>query len=158
MQKSGKTIKQHLVRSDPFKDNKCSDENCLICIQNSGINCKVRDTVYYHECEDVDKCNGTYIGETSDSIRERTVEHSQKCYYKSKDSAHYEHNLEKHNGQEQNLRIKILGKCPNDPMLRQCMEAILIKDLDPEMNRRVECGNKSKSKKNDPQTALTSNN
>ena len=142
-------MKQHLVRSDPFKDTKCSDEGCPICNQDNGINCKMRDTVYYHECDEVKKCSGIYVGETSDSLKERTIEHKEKCRYKSKESAHYKHNLAKHNGQEQNLRVKVLGRCSNDPMLRQCMEAVVIRDMDPEMNRREECGNKTKNSKNE---------
>lgn len=140
LEKSGRSIKQHLVRSDPFKETKCSDENCPICILDNGINCKMRDTVYHHECDDFENCNGAYVGETSDSIKERTQEHKQKCRQKLKESAHYKHNLTKHNGEEQNVKVTIRGKCPNDPMLRQCMEAILIKDINPEMNLREEWG------------------
>ena len=154
VEKSGRTIKQHLVRSDPFKETKCSDENCPICIQDTGINCKTRGTVYYHECEDYENCNGAYVGETSDSLKERTCEHKQKCGQKLKESAHYKHNATKHNGREKNIRIKILGRCQNDPMLRQCMEAALIKDIKPEMNIREEWGDRKKL----PRNKETSNN
>ena len=92
-----------------------------------------------------DDCNGTYVGETSDSLKERTIEHDQKCRQKLKESAHHKHNMTHHNGEKQNLVIKILGRCPNDPMLRQCMEAVCIRELNPEMNLREEWGNKKKS-------------
>ena len=151
LEKSGKSIKQHLVKSDPFKETKCSDQNCPICISNTGINCKTRDVVYKHECEDYGQCKGIYIGETSDSIKERTCEHAEKRKQENKDSAHFKHNLTKHNGKEQRITVSILGHCPNDPMLRQCMESILIKDMEPNMNSKEECTNSKK-----PREQLTS--
>ena len=102
----------------------------------------MKDTVYKHECADFENCKGVYIGETSDSIKERTLEHMQKCHQKCKESAHYKHNLDKHKGEQKPLSISILGRCPNDPMLRQCMEAVMIKDLNPNMNSREEWKNK----------------
>ena len=97
---SGKSIKQHLVKSDPFKEMKCSNTNCHICLSsNNELNCKMRDIVYQHECTGFETCNGRYIGETSDSIKERTCEHQDSCRLKRKDLAHYKHNLEKHHGE-----------------------------------------------------------
>ena len=40
------------------------------------------------------------------------------------------------------VKVTILGKCPNDPVLRQCMESVAIRDTNPEMNLREEWGNK----------------
>ena len=142
LEKTGKSVKQHLVKSDPFKESKCADSRCPICASDKGLNCKMKDTVYKHECADFENCKGVYIGETSDSIKERTLEHMQKCHQKCKESAHYKHNLDKHKGEQKPLSISILGRCPNDPMLRQCMEAVMIKDLNPNMNSREEWGNK----------------
>ena len=96
---SGKSIKQHLVKSDPFKEMKCSDTNCHICLPNNEINCKMRDIVYQHGCTGFETCNGRYVGETSDSINERTGEHQDNCRLKRKESAQYKHNLDKHNGE-----------------------------------------------------------
>ena len=77
---SGKSIKQHLIKPGPFKEMKCSNTNCHICLSsNNGINCKMRDIVYQHECTGFETCNGRYIGETSDSIKERTYEHQDNC-------------------------------------------------------------------------------
>ena len=146
IENTGKTIKQHLVKSDPFKETKCSDINCPICISNSGINCKMRDVVYEQGCEDIETCDGRYVGETSDSINERTCEHKDKCRLKSKDSALYKHILEKHDGDQKDISVKILGRCPNDPMLRQCMESVAIRDTNPNMNLKEEWGNKKNTR------------
>ena len=102
----------------------------------------MRDIVYQHECTGFETCNGRYIAETSDSIKERTCEHQDNCRLKWKDSAHYKHNLEKHHGEQQEVKVTILGKCPNDPVLRQCMESVAIRDTNPEINLREEWGNK----------------
>ena len=45
IEKSGKSLKQHLMKSDPFKEERCSDDNCPICALDKKINCKTRDTV-----------------------------------------------------------------------------------------------------------------
>ena len=135
-------MKQHLIKSDPFKKSTCSDLTCPVCKLGTGINCKTRDTVYYHRCIHYDDCNGMYVGETSDSIKERTVEHEQKCRQKLKESAHHKHNLEQHKGEQPDFVVKVLGRCPSDPMLRQCMESVCIRDLKPDMNMREEWGNK----------------
>ena len=152
IKKSGKSIKQHLMKLDPFKEEKCSDNDCPICTMDTKINCKTRDTVYKHDCGDNVNCEGIYIGETSDSIKERTNEHLEKCRQKSSASAHYKHNTEKHNGEEQHIKGSIVGRCAGDPMLRQCMESIAIKDLNPEMNLREEWGNQKKTVTSDRNT------
>ena len=144
IQKSGKSIKQHLVKSNPFKDTKCTDEECPICMSNNGTNCKTREVVYRHECADYENCEGKYIGETSDSIKERTVEHIKSCELKRKESAHYKHNMDKHNGEIRPFEVRVIAKCQNDPMLRQCIEALMIKDENPNMNFREEWGNRKK--------------
>ena len=54
----------------------------------------------------------------------------------------YKHNLEKHHGEQQEIKVMVLGKFPNDPMLRQCMESVVIRHTNPEINLREEWGNK----------------
>ena len=95
----------------------------------------MRDIVYQHECAGFETCNDRYVGETSDSINERTGEHQDNCRLKRKDSAvHYKHNLKKRHGEQQEIKVMVLGKCLNDLMLRQCMESVVIKDTNPEIN------------------------
>ena len=71
-------------------------------------------------------------------VNERIGKHQVNCRLKRKDSAHYRHNLEKHHGEQEEIKVMVLGKCPNDPMLRQCKESVVVRDNNPEMNLRVE--------------------
>ena len=50
------------------------------------------------------------------------------------------HIEEHHNGEQVEFKVKILGSCPGDAMLRQCMEAVIIRDKNPSMNSRAEWG------------------
>ena len=141
MEKSGQSIKRTLVRSNPFKSKKCNDETCVICISsNSKINCRSRDVVYENFCEHHETCNGVYIGETADPIKERFKEHLDDCRLRPTKSAMAKHSKEKHNDEKVNFNVKIRGVCSGDPLLRQCMESVIIRDTKPEMNGRMEWG------------------
>ena len=50
------------------------------------------------------------------------------------------HAIEKHNGEKVTFQVKIRKTCSGDPLLRQCMESVLIRNLKPEMNSREEWG------------------
>ena len=50
------------------------------------------------------------------------------------------HSVEQHAGEKVNFNVKIIGVCPGDALLRQCMEAIIIRDSKPTMNGREEWG------------------
>ncbi len=140
IEKSGKTIKSHLMKSDPFKNKECEDETCPVCSGDNRINCKTRDVVYELKCK---TCSENYVGETSDSIKERTSEHLYACRMRSKDSVFYKHFSQKHNGNENELQIEILGRCSGDAMLRQCMESVAIRDKEPSLNSREEWGGRN---------------
>ena len=140
IEKSGKTLKSHLMKSDPFKRKVCRDETCPVCCSNTKINCKTRDIVYELRCE---YCNDDYTGETSDSIKERTCEHLYACEKKRKTSVFHKHMMEKHNGSQCKLKVNILGRCSQDATLRQCMEAVAIRDRQPKLNSREEWGSKN---------------
>ena len=143
MEKNGTTIKKYLVRSDPFKKIGCEDIKCSICTNDnpSKINCKTRECVYENTCENVRSCAGVYYGETCDAIRNRYGEHIDDYKHKRKESAFLKHCYDKHNGEVKKLNVKIIGTCTFDPMLRQCLEAVMIRENKPEMNCRSEWGN-----------------
>ena len=42
MERSGTSIKEILVKSNPFKEKKCNDATCTVCLSNSNISCKTR--------------------------------------------------------------------------------------------------------------------
>ena len=48
---------------------------------------------------------------------------------------------EKHGGERQDVKVKVVSSCGNDAMLRQVTEAILIKELNRELNTKDEWGN-----------------
>ena len=52
----------------------------------------------------------------------------------------YEHSVKHHNGAKVEFKVKILGTCVGDPLLRQCMEAVAIRDEKPTLNGREEWG------------------
>ena len=141
VENSGVSIKKLLVKSNPFKENKCDDPSCPVCTSGSKINCQTREVCYENICQDVDQCNGRYDGETADEIKKRFGEHVDAYRLNRMDSVFYRHCLEKHNGEEKKMTVDILGICHNDPMLRQCMEAVAIRDRKPELNGRGEWGN-----------------
>ena len=55
--------------------------------------------------------------------------------------------IEAHNGERKELKMKITGNFPNDPMIRQLTEAVIIKETDPPLNKKEEWGNKNAPRK-----------
>ena len=137
MEKPGESIKSLLTKSNPFKKKGCGDNNCPICIRDCGIN----------YCEHYDLCNGKYDGETGEAIKARFGEHLDEYRLRPQKSVMHAHSLEHHNGTKVDFKVKVLGTCVGDPMLRQCMEAVAIRDDEPSMNRKEEWGStKTKGK------------
>ena len=140
MEKPGESIKSLLTKSNPFKKKGCNDTNCVVCLRDCGINCMTKDVVYRNYCEHYDQCNGNYDGETAEAIKERFGEHLDEYRLRPQKSVMHEHSLEHHNGEKVEFKVKILGTCVGDPLLRQCMEAVTIRDSVPSMNRKEEWG------------------
>ena len=46
MEKTGSSIQELLVMSNPFKDERCNDPKCNVCLSGCKINCRARDVVY----------------------------------------------------------------------------------------------------------------
>ena len=131
VEKAGERVKGILTKSNPFRGDKCPDDECVVCQQYDGRGrCKQREVIYQVTCSE---CEERYIGETARSLGERIQEH-----VKEKSSAVNEHMQKKHEGRFQRIRVRILNRCPGDAMLRQVMESTYIKELQPEMNRKEE--------------------
>ena len=148
IQKCGISIKKTLSRSNPFRENKCKDDKCSICTADSNIYCKKRECVYENTCEDVNTCNGAYIGESSETIRKRYTQHLYDYSKRRKCSSFLTHCIDYHNGDKKNLNVNVIRSCTGDPMLRQCMEAVLIREMEPKMNSRAEWGNSNAARGN----------
>ena len=85
--------------------------------------------------------DGLYVRETVSSIRERVSEHLAKYEVEDRHSIFQTHIEEKHRGERQDGNMKVASSCGNDAMLRQVTEAMLIKELNPELNTKDEWGN-----------------
>ena len=83
------------------------------------------------------------------SIGERVNEHLAKYEVKDKNSVFQKHIEEKHKGERQDVKVKIVSSCGNDAMLRQVTAAILIKELNPELNTKDEWGNSNALRERD---------
>ena len=140
MEKTGESLKRMLTKSNPFRTGNCDDPECPVCLRECGINCRTSDVVYQNYCVHHETCNGKYNGETADIIKERFGEHLDDARLRPESSTMWKHAEEKHNGESVEFKVKILGSCPGDALLRQCMEAVSIRDENPEMNRRAEWG------------------
>ena len=140
IKKTGEAICNLLVKSNPFKRKNCNDPKCAICLSDSKINCITRDVmkitvnttqfVKEHTWETQIRSKSDFVNTmmTTDYVHK-----NQQCtHILSKSIA----------GEEVGFNVKVQGVCQGDPMLRQCMEAVLIRDTKPCMNGHEEWGNK----------------
>jgi len=84
--------------------------------------------------------DGLHVGETTGNTGERVSEHLAKYEVKYKNSISQKHIEEKHGGERQDVKVKIVSSCSNDAMLRQVTEAILVKEIKSELNTKDEWG------------------
>ena len=144
VERAGKSIKRILAKSDPFRKTVCDQDKCKVCKLDLKANCKGRGVVYQMKCQGCigKRTNdGLYVGETARSVGERIGEHLTKYEVNDKNSVFHKHVEEKHGGERQNVKLKVVSSCGNDAMLRQVTEAVLIKELNPELNAKEEWGN-----------------
>ena len=156
VERTTSTIKQKLVKSNPFKEKGCQKPSCSLCSTGSKVNCKSREVVYRISCADENDqgvpCEGiTYVGETSRSLAERYDEHAKMmtsgCEETKKRSFLYDHVQSVHGGNVPALEVSIVGSCKGDPSLRQALEAVTIRKHDPVLNRKQEWTNEPRKRK-----------
>ena len=144
VERAGRSIKERLVKSNPFKSRTCKETDCQVCKMNPEANCKIRDIVYqisYLGSEEDGPCRESYIGKSARSLKERINEHVEKYEKKDKNSVLFKHVEEKHGGRRQQITVERLATCPGDPMLRKVSEAVYIQELLPTLNSNEEWGN-----------------
>ena len=86
IEKSGKQVKDILQTSDPFKPNKCPDEDCFVCKNNTktkSTNCRKEGIVYNIKCN---QCPAKYVGESARNAISRGREHF-RDYLNNRDSS-----------------------------------------------------------------------
>ena len=72
VEQSGTTLKAMLQRSDPFKQRRCADADCLLCRTDGKGSCRSTGVTYELVCQ---ACKSKYVGETSRSAYTRGREH-----------------------------------------------------------------------------------
>ena len=137
IEKVENSVRKELQRSNPFKDQKCGREKCIICKLESGVNCRARGCIYELICAE---CERRYRGQTGNSSGDRVGQHFDDWKHKLETCPLYRHSQLHHNGKEFPVRIKILKNCFGDPTTRKITEAVLIDELtsDETMNGKNE--------------------
>ena len=126
-----------LQKNDPFKNEGCGNEKCLVC-STSGIgNCRSTGVVY--EISSDGECPFTYHGQSSQNAYTRGLQHK-KDLEKKREKPLWKHCVNEHNGEMRRFEMKVLTQCRNDPTKRQIVESIWIQNTDPEttMNEKSE--------------------
>ena len=130
IEKSGKTLKQILQRSDPFRPRKCARDNCFVCQSNGRGPCTRHGVTYDIKCQG---CESVYVGETARNAYTRGNEHME-CMKKDRErSALWKHCVEKHDAEQQDFKMSVIGVYDNDAMLRQLAESVRINKISGEL-------------------------
>ena len=150
VERTGRSVKRTLVKSNPFKKRGCGRDRCQVCALGGDVDCKARGIHYKIWCDGVDAKGDPcldidYEGETSRSTDCRFGGHMSTLRSKNEqirqNSFLYDHMWEVHNGEIPPLKIEILGKYPGDPGLRQATEAVSIRRNKPKLNGKNEWTN-----------------
>ena len=145
VERSGRSIKKTLVKSNPFKEKGCGRSSCKLCTLGMEVDCRARGVHYKIWCNGSSCTNVDYEGETSRSVEERFGGHMSILQSKNEltrqSSFLYEHIWEVHDGGIPPLKMEILGRYPGDPGLRQATEAVSIRRNKPSLNGKNEWTN-----------------
>ena len=126
IEKVDNNIRKELQKSNPFKQETCGREKCMICRLETGVNCRARGCVYEMLCGE---CERKYRGQTGNSAHERINQHFEDWTRKLDSSPLHRHSQLHHQGNKFPVRIRILKNCFGDPTTRKITEAVLIDEL-----------------------------
>ena len=128
VERPGTKVKRLLQKNDPFKADKCNDENCFVCTTSGEGSCRKSAITYEIACGG--DCNeDAYEGETHGNANTRGGEHQSDYQYKRTNSVMWKHCLKKHNGEEQQFSMKVVDYVRGDPTKRQILEAVRINEV-----------------------------
>ncbi|XGW07168.1 hypothetical protein V3C99_017015 [Haemonchus contortus] len=127
-------VLRHLIRNRLY-DRACSTNNCVICPFGKDGDCTQRGTVYQLQCS---ACDGIYIGETGRMLGIRVKEHLAGKRRGSLFTPLGKHRQEVHEGNDFDIKCKILAY-ENEIGARKILEALHIRERNPELNNRNEC-------------------
>lgn len=135
VEKAGTSVKRMLQRSDPFKERKCTRDDCIVCRTEGKGPCKATNAVYKIKCTE---CSQIYIGETSRNVYTRGKEHLREMDYRKESSVLWKHAKEIHKGIIPNYTCDVAELFQKDSLLRQVSEAVRINKEKPKMNTKNE--------------------
>ena len=141
VERSGRTLKSKLQRSNPFRNGGCGRNDCFVCTTTGKGNCGTESVTYGIECMGEDCAKGMYKGETASNGYTRGGEHISALEARdTKNSPLWRHCVAEHGGEMQEFGMTVTGSYRNDTMLRQITEAVQINNMDPNtlMNDRAE--------------------
>ena len=123
------------------KKPKCLPETCLVCDTEKGGYCRAKEVVYEIACK---SCKCVYNGQTGRNAKTRALEHQAKAKSNNpktqQSSFMYKHQHEDHEGEDQGWNMKVLDRCPKDPLTRLLKESYNISNVEAQynLNSRVE--------------------
>ena len=136
VERTGRTLRSQLQKSDPFGEPNCNRGDCLLCTTFGQGNCHTESITYKIECGSGECEKDVYKGETAYNAYTRGGEHMGRLAARDVDNSPlWRHCLEQHRGEEQSFLMSVTGTYRNDAMLRQIAEAVQINNLD--TNRRM---------------------
>ena len=115
IEKGGLKVENILTKKDPFKKDKCLENLCPLCKEESkkidviGNSNNVGYRWTCSTCQSRDKVK-VYEGETSHSARLRGIEHLKSYYSKRNDSVLYKHKMLEHKNEEVKFKMEITQK------------------------------------------------
>ena len=126
VERSGRTIRSIVQRSDPFQEPGCADsERCMVCSRGDGKGrCRQTGVVYEVKC---DSCESRYIGETSRNGYTRGGEHMNDYEKKKQSSVLHRYILQEHSNDTSTpqFTMRVISK-HKTALDRQITEAVRI--------------------------------
>ena len=131
VEKGGIKMEKLLTNQNPFTNEKCEAKGCPLCQGEYGnfkIPCSTNNTGYRWICRTCEKNKNVtkiYEGETSRSIRIRSMEHISSYTSKNPKSVLFKHKMLEHIDESVEFGLEITGVF-KDALTRQANEAIRI--------------------------------
>ena len=141
VERTGRTLKSELHRSNPFKTENCGRIDCFVCTTTEKGNCRTESITYSIECMGENCTRKIYKEESASNAYTRGREHLRRLTAKDIDqSPLWRHCVDEHGGVGQQFGMSVTGSYRNDTMSRQITEAVQIERTDSNilMNDRAE--------------------
>ena len=133
VEKAGRSLKDTLQKSNPFKERTCKRPRCPVCLTAGKGRCEQSSVTYEIVCQ---SCGGKYIGQTTRSLYERGGEHVRDL--EQRRGALWRHCVERHGSEIEAFQYSVTGTYVGDCMLRKITEPVQIEREKPEMNTKEE--------------------